>query len=160
MLTISRRSCGVLSLFLGVLMSKKQSSFLFNGALKVFGIISLCVLSASVGGAFPRVVGASSYSISYADLVSIMLTAVSVLVTVLAIFLAVAGVVGWSTIEQKVHGKTHEIMINGLEKGGKLERMIAEMVERKSAEIIYNGVEQVDEEVLTGKLAESQDNTQ
>jgi hypothetical protein len=120
-------------------------------AWKIAGVVGLCLASGVVGGALTRNFGTSNYTLSYADFVSVMLTAVSLLMTVLAIFLAVAGFVGWTTIEQKVHGKTEEFLASGFEKGGRLDRVVVEMIERKTEEIMFNGVQTVrEDDVPTG----------
>ena len=116
--------------------------FRFKG-LKVIGIVVLCLVSGLIGGAFNRSFGTSSYTISYADFVSIMLTAISLLMTVLAIFLAVLGFLGWTTIEQKVHDKTADFLVEGFKKGGRLDRVVVDMIERKTEEFMFQGVEQV-----------------
>jgi len=77
-----------------------------------------------------------------------MLTAVSLLITVLAVFLAVAGFVGWTTIEQKVHAKTEDFLAKGFERGGRLDSMVVERVttaiRSKTEELMFEGVERVD----------------
>jgi hypothetical protein len=124
-----------------------------QSALKIFGVVSLCLVAGLIGGSFNRHFGTSSLTLSYADFVSIMLTAVSLLITVLAIFLAVAGFVGWTTIEQKVHGKTEDFLAEGFEKNGRLERIVVEIIERKAEEIMFSGVEAVGEAELIADRA-------
>ncbi|WP_188237311.1 hypothetical protein [Sphingopyxis sp. LK2115] len=122
----------------------------FVSALKVVGVVGLCLVSGVVGGSLTQHFGTSSYSLSYADFVSIMLTAVSLLMTVLAIFLAVVGFLGWTTIEQKVHGKTEDFLASGFEKGGRLDRVVVEMIERKTEEIMFRGIQPVGDDDLNG----------
>lgn len=117
---------------------------------KVTGVLVLCLVSGIVGGALNRNFGTSEYTLSYADFVSVMLTAVSLLMTVLAVFLAVAGFVGWTTIEQKVHGKTEEFLATGFEKGGRLDRIVVDMIERKTEAIMFKGVETVGDDGTNG----------
>ena len=116
------------------------------------GVVGLCLISGIVGGALNRNFGTSSYTLSYADFISIMLTAVSLLITVLAVFLAIAGVIGWNSIEQKVHTKTEDFLSKGFEKGGQLDRMVyrrvRDVVERKSEEYMFDGVQEIDVEEL------------
>lgn len=115
----------------------------------VAGIVGLCVLSGAVGGALNRNFGTSDYTLSYADFITIMLTAVSVLMTVLAIFLAVFGFIGWNSIEQKVHAKTEDFLASGFEKGNRLDNMVAskvaEAIEIKTVEMMFNGIESLEE---------------
>lgn len=122
----------------------------FGAALKVAGVVGLCLVSGVVGGSLTQHFGTSSYTLSYADFVSIMLTAVSLLMTVLAIFLAVVGFLGWTTIEQKVHGKTEDFLASGFEKGGRLDRVVVEMIERKTEEIMFRGIQPVGDDDLNG----------
>ena len=122
--------------------------------LRIAGVIGLCLVSGIVGGALNRNFGTSSYTLSYADFVSIMLTAVSLLITVLAVFLAVAGFVGWTTIEQKVHAKTEDFLAKGFAKGGRLDGMVYERVtaaiRSKTEELMFEGVERVDVDAAAG----------
>lgn len=108
--------------------------------LRIGGVVGLCLVSGIVGGALNRNFGTSSYTLSYADFVSIMLTAVSLLITVLAVFLAVAGFVGWTTIEQKVHLKAEDYLASGFKDDGRLMEMLNERLtsaaEGKTDEIL------------------------
>jgi len=132
------------------MMADEKTKAGFGLALKVAGVVGLCLLSGVVGGSLTRNFGTSSYTLSYADFVSIMLTAVSLLMTVLAIFLAVFGFLGWSTIEQKVHGKTEDFLAKGFDKGGRLDRIVVEMIERKTEAIMFHGVQPVSDDDLNG----------
>jgi hypothetical protein len=98
--------------------------------------VILCVVSGVVGGALNRHFGTSSYSLSYADFVSIMLTAVSLLITVLAVFLAVFGFIGWNAIENRVHEKTKNFLDEEFEEG----KSLYNMLESRATEIIYQGI--------------------
>lgn len=133
-----------------MLMLDKQGTTWFGRLLKTVGVAGLCLVSGVIGGSLTQHFGTSSYTLAYADFVSIMLTAVSVLMTVLAVFLAVAGFVGWTTIEQKVHGKTEDFLAKGFEKGGRLDRIVVEMIERKTEEIMFRGVQPVGDDDLNG----------
>lgn len=116
--------------------------------LRTMGIGALCIGSGIGGGALTRNFGASSYTLSYADFISIMLTAVSLLMTVLAIFLGVFGFIGWNAIEQKVHTKTEDFLEQGFKRGGRLDRIVnrrvKDAVERVSADTMFDGVQEVD----------------
>ena len=133
-------------------MTDERSSAWRSRLLMAAGVVGLCLISGIVGGALNRNFGTSSYTLSYADFVSIMLTAISLLITVLAVFLAIAGVIGWNSIEQKVHTKTEDFLSKGFEKGGQLDRMVyrrvRDVVERKSEEYMFDGVQEIDVEEL------------
>ncbi|MCB4859524.1 SLC19 family protein [Sphingobium sp. PNB] len=140
------------------LMADKRAAKIVGPALKVAGVVVLCLVSGVIGGALTRNFGTSSYTLSYADFVSVMLTAVSLLMTVLAIFLAVVGFLGWTTIEQKVHGKTEDFLAKGFEKGGRLDRVVVDMIERKTEEIMFRGVQPVGEDDLNGSEEDKGEN--
>lgn len=132
------------------LMADKRAAKIVGPALRVAGVVVLCLVSGVIGGALTRNFGTSSYTLSYADFVSVMLTAVSLLMTVLAIFLAVVGFLGWTTIEQKVHGKTEDFLAKGFEKGGRLESIVLDVIETNSMEIMFRGIQPVGEDDLSG----------
>lgn len=105
-------------------------------SIKAALIVVLCVISGIVGGAMNRNFGTSSYSVSYADFISIMLTAVSLLITVLAVFLAVFGFIGWNAIQNQVHEKTKEFLDEEFKEGHSLYTML----ETRATSIIYQGI--------------------
>jgi hypothetical protein len=122
-----------------------RSSRKYRTTLKIAGVIGICLLSGGLGGALTRNFGTSSHTLSYADFISIMLTAISLLMTVLAIFLGVLGFLGWTTIEQKVHDKTEEILGNGFKEGGALKEKVEQAIERNTEAIMFRGVQPVGE---------------
>lgn len=131
-------------------MTDKLTTIGFGRLLRAAGVVGLCLMSGLIGGWLTRLGNGHDYTLGYADFVSIMLTAVSLLITVLAVFLAVAGFVGWTTIEQKVHGKTEDFLAKGFEKGGRLDRIVVDMIERKTEQIMFQGVQPVGEDDLNG----------
>ena len=118
--------------------------------LKLIGLVVLCLAAGAIGSAMTSRFGTSDYTISYADFVSIMLTAVSLLITVLAVFLAVVGFVGWTSIEQKTHLKTEEYLKDGFKDGGALDEMllrrVTEALRAKTEEIMFEGVSPIENE--------------
>lgn len=121
-------------------------SWSLKGAL----VVGLCLISGAIGGAMNRSFGTSSYTLSYADFISIMLTAISLLMTVLAIFLGVFGFIGWSSIEQKAHTKTEQFLNSGFQDGGRLHEMLFERVEEalrlKTEEIMFEGIASIEDD--------------
>lgn len=119
-------------------------------ALKILGLVVLCLVAGTVGSLMTSHFGKSQYTLSYADFVSIMLTAVSLLITVLAVFLAVVGFVGWTSIEQKAHSKTEEYLKYGFRDGGALDKMlnarVTEALKAKTQEMMFEGVSPIDNE--------------
>lgn len=75
--------------------------------------------------------------ISYADFLSITLTALSLMVTVLGLFVAAAGVIGWSTLENKLRSHSVEYFARQLEKDAPLRKDLESLF----AEIAYTGIE-------------------
>ncbi len=110
------------------------------------GLVLVSLVSGVAGSAMTRHFGTSSYTLSYADFVSVMLTAVSVLITVLAIFLAVFAFLGWTTIEQKAQLKTEEFLNKELASGGRLDRVVLDRVNSKIEELMFQGVQPVDDD--------------
>lgn len=80
---------------------------------------------------------AGNNDVSYADFLSITLTALSLMVTVLGLFVAAAGVIGWSTLESKLRSHSVEYFSQQLEKGAPLRKDL----EGLFAEIAYTGIE-------------------
>ncbi|WP_336545096.1 hypothetical protein [Sphingomonas kyungheensis] len=119
-------------------------------ALKVAGLLALCLIAGIVGSLMTSHFGKSQYTLSYADFISIMLTAVSLLITVLAVFLAVVGFVGWTSIEQKAHLKTEEYLQDGFREGGALDEMlnmrVTEALKAKTQEMMFEGVSPIGSE--------------
>lgn len=72
-----------------------------------------------------------------------MLTAISLLMTVLAIFLAVLGFIGWTSIEQRVHSKT-EAYLSQL--NDKIMKQAENAIREKTNAIMYEGVSAVEED--------------
>ena len=139
-------------------MTNERSLAWRSRLLRIAGVVGLCLASGMVGGALNRNFGTSSYTLSYADFVAIMLTAVSLLITVLAVFLAVAGFVGWTTIEQKVHAKTEDFLANGFAKGGRLDGMVydrvTDAIRSRTEELMFEGVDRVDIDPADGDEGE------
>jgi hypothetical protein len=103
------------------------------------GVIAMCAISGVVGGALSRNFGSSNYTISYADFIAVMLTAVSVLLVALTIFLAVLGLLGWAAISNGVQTKTEAFLTDGFKEGNPLHKL----VESRVAAFVYEGVDQI-----------------
>lgn len=84
-----------------------------------------------------RVPASVSRDVGYADFLSITLTALSLMITVLAIFIAAAGVFGWATWESKLKDHSIEYFAKQLEKDGPLRRELEQLF----ADIAYRGIE-------------------
>lgn len=106
------------------------------------GFIGACVLSGVVGGALTNNFGTSSYTLSYADFVSILLTAISLLVTLLGIVLAVVALIGWNAISEKVKSNTESYLEEGFKEGNDLHTMLRV----RATEIMYAGVTPIEDQ--------------
>ena len=100
-----------------------------KATLAVGALVVGCVVSAMIGAAATRHFGTSSYSISYADFVSIMLTSISVLLAALTVFLALVAVVGWNAFNDGVRKRTEDFLQVGFREGGSLQKMLVSRVD-------------------------------
>ena len=113
------------------------------------GVALLCVAAGAIGGYLSTRTSDGSVNLSYTDFLSLMLTAISVLMTLLAFFIAILAVIGWTSIESRVEKKTEDFLRTALAKGGSLEqKLVAEASEVmvKKAQSMYQGVEPIKDE--------------
>jgi len=82
----------------------------------------------------------STINISYIDFVSIMLTAVSVILAGLGFVIALLAFIGWNSIGNKVSASSKEFLRESVKDGGELHTL----VRNEAKEIIYQGIEPVD----------------
>ncbi|UZW55407.1 hypothetical protein NUH86_00970 [Sphingobium sp. JS3065] len=103
----------------------------------------LCMVAAAAGVAatmslhFFHVPAGASTDVSYADFLSITLTALSLMITVLGLFLAAAGVIGWTTLESKLRSHSVDYFAQQLAKDGPLRKELEELF----ADIAYTGID-------------------
>jgi uncharacterized membrane protein YidH (DUF202 family) len=93
-----------------------------SGTLKFF---ALCIVAATVAALTTIVfhiahtpVAPAASDIKYSDFISVTLTALGLMITVLGFFVAAAGVIGWSTLENKLRSHSVEYFAKQLEKEG------------------------------------------
>lgn len=86
-------------------------------------------------GVVSRVSG--SNDLSYSDFLSITLTALSLMITVLGIFVAAASFIGWTTIENKLRDHSVTYFQDQLSKDGKLREEFEQII----SHIAYEGIE-------------------
>lgn len=115
------------------------------------GVAALCLVSGVAGGALSRNFGTSSYTISYADFISILLTAISLIMTLLAFFIAILAYIGWNSISGKVASEVKTFLSDGFREGQPLHAML---IERKD-EAMFEGVMEIDQEFHDDTEAES-----
>jgi uncharacterized membrane protein len=104
-----------------------------NSPWKFGGWVILLLLTFLLGGmvshSFTLGWSGEGGSIKYTDLVAIILTALSVIVTVLAIFLAVLGVLGWNSISRGVQDRATEFLQTGFAKDGDINKEVSSQVQ-------------------------------
>ena len=83
------------------------------------------------------VASAAPPKIEYVDVVVIVLAALSIMITVLGIFIALLGVVGWATFESKLKDTSLDYFREQMARGGSLR----EEFERLLVQISLEGVE-------------------
>jgi hypothetical protein len=81
--------------------------------------------------------GSNVVSISYIDFVSIMLTAVSIILASLGLVFAIVAVVGWNTIRERVSSLATTFLQNSIKEGGELH----DLVKKETQSIMYKDVE-------------------
>jgi hypothetical protein len=110
-------------------------------ALKIFVVILIASVSAAAVTLalhwFPVSASPQQPDMRYTDFVSITLTALSIMITVLGLFAAALGVIGWTTIESKLKAHSVEYFKSQLEKEGPLRRELEQLF----ADIAYSGIE-------------------
>ncbi len=105
-------------------------------------IVGLCFVAAMIGAAITRQFGTSNYTISYADFISVMLTAISLLMALLAFFIAILAFIGWSSISGKVAADVSTFLADGFKDGGPLHKLLVDETNRAR----YEGIHEVDTE--------------
>ena len=106
------------------------------------GIGLLCLVASILGGAFSHNFGTSSYTISYADFVSVLLTAISLIMALLAFFIAILAYIGWNSINGKVASEVQTILAEGFREGQPLHQMFLDQKDRA----MFDGVMEIDTE--------------
>jgi hypothetical protein len=125
-------------------------AFLIIAALVIFGL-----LAGAIGGAL-RPSGslsapASDYTtITYPDFIVIMLTAVSVMLTILAFIVAVAAFVGWTTLNTQVNDRVDRYLREEFTPG----KSLHELFFRRRDEAPLQGVTAFNESFTTDSDAE------
>lgn len=106
-----------------------QSWFKWAG-LVLIGVVLFCF-----GGMFSHsfgVVSGGTIDLQYSQLIAIILSALGAILTALAIFLAILGVLGWNGIARGVRSRASEFLDEGFGEGGDIRRMVNSQVERST----------------------------
>ncbi len=98
----------------------------------VAGALATIALHTSI---VPTGVGADD--LKYSDFLSITLTALGLMITVLGFFVAAAGVIGWTTLENKLRSHSIEFFQEQLKKDSKLRQELEELI----VQVGYTGIE-------------------
>jgi hypothetical protein len=102
-------------------------------------VFFLAGIGGTVGGAFTSVSNLNPIRLSYADFISIMLSAISVLMTLLALFMAIFAFIGWNSIEQRVVSKISEVQVRV---ANELRIAAREAMKFETSEI-YDGIQDI-----------------
>lgn len=127
------------------------------------GVIVATVIAGFVGAVSSLRFSGANYSLSYADFVSIMLTAISLLLTLLGFFIAILALFGWNSLSARVKEASNEFLTEGFSEGATLNKLLKEnsasaltaylktgikegdplyvMLKRVSEDINYEGIE-------------------
>lgn len=92
--------------------------------------------------------------VSYIDMVSLMLTGVTIILTVLGFVLAVLAFVGWKSIRSIAATSAREVVRESISDGGKLEAILKKEVQ---SQLRYLGVEAVDTDFDEGNGVGNED---
>lgn len=114
--------------------------------LRVGLLVVGAVIAGVVGASASRHLGTSAYSISFADFIAVLLSAVTLLITLLGFILALLAYVGWrelnERIDSKVVSRTTEFLEEGFRENGSLHKMLQVNAKRAS----YSGVDPISDE--------------
>lgn len=111
-----------------------------NRVVSTIATVGLCLLAGVVGSALTRHFGTSSYTLSYADFISVMLTAISLLMALLAFFIAILAFIGWNSVSGKVASEVGKYLTEGFKDGQPLHKMLVDQANRAR----YEGIQRVD----------------
>ena len=114
----------------------------YGGMNKALKIAAICIVAAVVSAVTTILIhigkiSASPSDIQYTDFLSITLTALGLMITVLGFFVAAAGVIGWTTLENKLKSHSVDYFAKQLEKDGQLRGELEQLF----ADIAYTGIE-------------------
>ena len=95
----------------------------------VLKFLGVCLIAAAAGAGASLVLHLvhtqtlpATDDIKYTDFLSITLTALSLMITVLGLFLAAAGVIGWTTLESRLKAHSVEYLSKQLDKDSQLRK--------------------------------------
>lgn len=89
-----------------------------------------------------QVIPDANIAITYADLITILLTAVTAMVSLLGIVIAILAFIGWQSIGKRVEETSTRIMATALGDGGDLHATVKKEVQQ----ILYKDIRPIDSE--------------
>ena len=96
--------------------------------------LGVCIIAAAAGAGASLILhlmhtqtSPVTEDIKYTDFLSITLTALSLMITVLGLFLAAAGVIGWATLESRLKAHSIEYFSKQLDKDSELRKDLEKM---------------------------------
>lgn len=113
-----------------------QLSRTVRTALKWLGLISVALVSGIIGASMASHFGTSSFTLSYTDFVSIMLTCLGVMLAVVTLFVGLLAVLGWTSIEARLRDHSIEYIGSELQDG----KPLGDLVRKAVREAVYEGV--------------------
>lgn len=131
---------------------------MFTKLWKCLAIATGALICGGVGAAFGsriRISWEGSTDIGAVELATVVLAALSLILVVLTIFLAVLGFVGLSTINNRLEDHSREYFNENLKKGKPAFAMVQEVVR----EVLYRGVDPIDLVDDDGEAAEEEEQT-
>lgn len=117
----------------------------------IVAILVMCAFAGAIGSSIAPDASKDTYNISYADFVVIMLTAVSVMVTVLALIVGVAAYIGWNSIQGKVKSEVRSYLKTGFKPGKPLHNLFMDEKYKASVPGIQPLGESFDADVAAAK---------
>ncbi|MDX2274352.1 MAG: hypothetical protein NW206_02790 [Hyphomonadaceae bacterium] len=108
------------------------------------GMIVATVAAGFVGAIASLRFSGASYTLSYADFVSIMLAAISLLLTLLAFFIAILALVGWNSLSSRVKEASDEFLKDGFSDGATLHKLLKENSASALIEYLKTGIKEGD----------------
>lgn len=99
------------------------------------GVVILALAVFFLGGVASHSFGVKTggtVDLQYAQMIAIVLSALAAILTALAIFLAILGVLGWNGIARGVRARASEFLDEGFGETGEIRRMVNAQVERST----------------------------
>lgn len=117
----------------------------------------LCLLAAVTGIALTSRFKQSQYDVTYADFISILLTAISVMMMLLAFIISIMAVIGWNSIGAKVASDVKDYLNEGFKDGNSLHQMVRREIQAEKDRVMFEGTSPVDDKFEEDAAAQDAD---